>query len=88
MQQIWVQSKAKFFSACKSPSKCPYDFPNVFIRIKDFVIDEIDDFTNILVTVIDLTGKLEQPKRFDRKTNNNNNRGWIQDGYFKNHQTQ
>ena len=56
----------------------------MFIIIKDFVIDEIDDFTNILITVIDSMGKLEQPKRFDRKTNYDN-KGWIQDGYFKNH---
>ena len=57
----------------------------MFIIIKDFVID--DDFTNILITVIDSMGNLEQSKRFDRKTNYDK-RGWIQDGYFKNHQTQ
>ena len=54
----------------------------MFIFIKDFVTDEIDDFTNILITVIDSMGKLEQPKRFDRKTNYDY-REWIQDGYFK-----
>ena len=59
----------------------------MFIFIKDFVTDEIDDFTNILITVIDSMGKLEQPRRFDRKTNYDN-REWNQDGYFKNHQTQ
>ena len=59
----------------------------MFIFIKDFVIDEFDDFTNILITVIDSMGKLEQPRRFDRKTNYDN-KGWIQDGHFKNHQTQ
>ena len=32
-------------------------------------------------------GKPEQTKRFDRKTNYDN-KGWIQDRYFKNHQTQ
>ena len=55
----------------------------MFIFIKDFVIDEFDDFTNILITVIDSMGKLEQPRRFDRKTNYDK-REWIQDGYFKN----
>ena len=54
----------------------------MFIIIKDFVIDEIDDFTNILITMIDSMGNLEQSKRFDRKTNFDN-KGWIQDGYFK-----
>ena len=62
-------------------------YPVMFIFIKDFVTEEIDDFSNLLVTSIDSMGKLEQPKRFDRKTNYDN-RGWIQDGYFKNHQTQ
>ena len=59
----------------------------MFIIIKDFVIDELDDFTNILITLIDSMGNLEQSKRFDRKTNYDK-REWIQDGYFKNHQTQ
>ena len=59
----------------------------MFIFIKDFVTEEIDDFSNILITVIDSTGKPEQTKRFDRKTNYDI-REWIQDGYFKNHQTQ
>ena len=59
----------------------------MFIFIKDFVIDEFDDFTNILITLIDSMGNLDQPKRFDRRTNYDE-RGWIQDGYFKNHQTQ
>ena len=59
----------------------------MFIFIKDFVIEEIDDFTNILITVIDSMGNLEQSKRFDTKTNYYN-KGWIQDGYFKNHQTE
>ena len=54
----------------------------MFILIKDFVIDEFDDFTNFLITVIDSMGKLEQPRRFDTKTNYYN-KGWIQDGYFK-----
>ena len=54
----------------------------MFIFIKDFVIDEFDDFTNILITVIDSMGNLEQSKRFDRRINYDN-RGWIQDGYFK-----
>ena len=54
----------------------------MFIIIKDFVIDELDDFTNILITVVDSMGKLEQPRRFDRKTNYDNSE-WIQDGYFK-----
>ena len=54
----------------------------MFIFIKDFVTEEIDNFSNILVTVIDSTGKPEQTKRFDRKTNYDN-KGWIQDGYFK-----
>ena len=54
----------------------------MFIFIKDFVTEEIDDFSSILVTMIDSMGKLEQPKRFDRKTNYDN-RQWIQDGYFK-----
>ena len=52
----------------------------MFIFIKDFVTEEIDDFSNILITDIDPMGKLEQPKRFDRKSNHNN-KGWIQDGY-------
>ena len=59
----------------------------MFIFIKDFVTEEIDDFTNILITMIDSMGNLEQSKRFDRKTNYDS-REWIQDGYFKNHQTQ
>ena len=54
----------------------------MFIFIKDFVTEEIDDFSNILITDIDQMGKLEQPKRFDRKSNHNN-KGWIQDGYFE-----
>ena len=54
----------------------------MFIFIKDFVIDEFDDFTNILITLIDSMGNLEQSKRFDRKTNYDK-REWIQDGYFK-----
>ena len=59
----------------------------MFIFIKDFVIEEIDDFSNILITVIGSKGKPEQSKRIDRKTNYDN-KGWIQDGYYKNHQTQ
>ena len=54
----------------------------MFILIKDFVTEEIDDFSHILITVIDSMGNLEQSKRFDRKTNYDK-RGWIQDGYFK-----
>ena len=54
----------------------------MFIFIKDFVTEEIDDFTNILIKVIDSMGNLEQSKRFDRKTNYDNSE-WIQDGYFK-----
>ena len=54
----------------------------MFIFIMDFVTEEIDDFSNILITVIDSMGKVEQSKRFDRKTNYNN-KGWIQDGYLK-----
>ena len=54
----------------------------MFIFIKDFVTEEIDDFSNILITVINSVGEPEQPKRFDRKSNHNN-KGWIQDGYFK-----
>ena len=54
----------------------------MFILIKDFIIDELDDFTNIMITSIDSMGNLEQSKRFDRKTNYDN-KGWIQDGYFK-----
>ena len=54
----------------------------MFIFIKDFVTEEIDDFSNILITDIDFMGNLEQLKRFDRKTNHDNKR-WIQDGYFK-----
>ena len=73
--------KVQFVSAWKSPSKCPDLLPVMFIFIKDFVIEEIDDFSNILITNIDPMGKLEQPKRFDRKTIYDN-RGWIQDGYF------
>ena len=54
----------------------------MFIFIKDFVTEEIDDFSNLLITVINSVGEPEQPKRFDRKSNHNN-KGWIQDGYFK-----
>ena len=54
----------------------------MFIFIKDFVTEEIDDFTNIMITAIDSMGNLEQSKRFDRKTNYDNSE-WIQDGYFK-----
>ena len=53
----------------------------MFIFIKDFVIEEIDDFSNILITVIGSKGKPEQSKRIDRKTNYD--KEWIQDGYFK-----
>ena len=52
----------------------------MFIFIKDFVTEEIDDFSNILITAINSVGGPEQPKRFDRKSNHNN-KGWIQDGY-------
>ena len=62
-------------------------YPVMFIFIKDFVTEEIDNFSNILITVIDSMGKPEQTKRFDRKTNYDN-KGWIQERYFKNHQTQ
>ena len=54
----------------------------MFIFIKDFVTEEIDDFSHLLITVIDSVDGPEQSKRFDRKTNHNNKR-WIQDGYFK-----
>ena len=54
----------------------------MFIFIKDFVTEEIDDFSNLLITVINSVGEPEQPKRFNRKTNHDNLR-WIQDGYFK-----
>ena len=54
----------------------------MFIFIKEFVTEEIDDFSNLLVTVIGSMSELEQTKRFDRKTNYDN-RKWIQDGYFK-----
>ena len=57
-------------------------YPVMFIFIKDFVTEEIDDFSNILITVIDSMDKPGQSKRFDRKTNFDN-KGWIQDGYFK-----
>ena len=59
----------------------------MFIFIMDFVTEEMDDFSNLLITVIDSMGNLEQSKRIDRKTNYDN-KGWIQDGYYKNHQTQ
>ena len=80
--QIGIKSKVQFASTCESPSKCPVDYPIMFIFIEDFVTDEVDDFSNILITVIDSMGKLEQPKRFDKKANYDD-RGWIQDGYFK-----
>ena len=54
----------------------------MFTFIKDFVTEEIDDFSNLLITVINSVGEPEQPKRFDRNTNHNNT-GWIQDGHFK-----
>ena len=54
----------------------------MFIFIKDFVTEEIDDFSNLLITVINSVGEPEQPKRFDRKSNHDN-KGWIQDGYLK-----
>ena len=57
-------------------------YPVMFIFIKDFVTEEIDDFSNILITVIDSMDNPGQSKRFDRKTNFDN-KGWIQDGYFK-----
>ena len=55
----------------------------MFISITDFVIDEDDDFSHILITVIDSMGRPEQTKRFDRKTNYYNGE-WIQVGYLKN----
>ena len=54
----------------------------MFIFIKDFVTEEIDDFSNILITVIDSMGNPEKSKRFDRRIHYDK-RGWIQDGYFK-----
>ena len=45
-------------------------------------MDQIDDFSNILITVIGPMSKLEQSIRIDRKTNYDNS-GWIQDGHFK-----
>ena len=54
----------------------------MFIFIKDFVTEKIYDFSNLLITVINSVGEPEQSNRFYRKTNHNN-KGWIQDGYFK-----
>ena len=45
-------------------------------------MEQIDDFSNILITVIGPMSKLEQSIRIDRKTNYDNS-GWIQDGHFK-----
>ena len=52
----------------------------MFISITDLDIEETDD-SHILITLIDATGKPEDTKRFNRKTNYDGK--WIQVWYFK-----
>ena len=56
-------------------------YPLMFILIKDFVIEENDYLSQILITVIDSIGKPEQTIGFDKKTIYE--REWIQDWYSK-----
>ena len=54
----------------------------MFISITDFDIDEIDDSSHILITVVDPMGEPEEIKRFDIKTIDDD-RKWIQIRYLK-----
>ena len=51
----------------------------MFISITDFDMEESDDSSHILITVIDAMGKPEEKKRFDKKRNFEYGK-WIQDG--------
>ena len=63
-----------------NPKKCPSSHPFMFFLITNFIIDEKDYLSNILITVIDSMGKPEHTKTFDQKTNYDNKK-WIQDGH-------
>ena len=54
----------------------------MFISITDFDIDETDDSSHILITVVDPMGEPEEIKRFDKKTTDDD-RKWIQIWYLK-----
>ena len=74
--------KESYFYALKSPWKCTDSrLPQMFISITDFQKDA-DNFSHILITVIDAMGQPEQTKRFDKNTNFHFGE-WIQDGCLK-----
>ena len=67
-------------SLSESPWKCSETrSPQLFFSITDFVIEETDNSTHILITVIDSTGQPEETKRFDKKINFDYGK-WIQVG--------
>ena len=52
----------------------------MFISITDFDMEESDDSSHILITVIDAMGKPREIKRFDKKRNFEHG-VWIQLGF-------
>ena len=64
---------------------CPVgsNYSIMFISIIDFDIEETDNSTHILITVIDEMGQPERILRFDQKTNSDYGE-WIQVGHRKN----